>query len=82
VDKRLIMVDTEDGDDEALAGSGGGATVGAVLGVPGTAVLAALDNRERSSSTRPFSASGAGSTPRRVNLSERDAKQRKAPSAT
>lgn len=38
--------------------------------------------RDRSSSLRPCLASGAGSTPRRVKRSARDAKQRRAPSET
>lgn len=38
--------------------------------------------RDSSSSVRPCLAKGAGSTPRRVNLSANEAKQRRAPSET
>lgn len=38
--------------------------------------------RDRSSSVSPCCANGAGSTPRLVNLSANDAKQRRAPSET
>lgn len=38
--------------------------------------------RDNNSSVSPCCASGAGSTPRRVNLSASDAKQRRAPSET
>jgi len=43
---------------------------------------AALERRASSSLTRPWSASGAGSTPRRVKRSASEAKHRSAPSAT
>lgn len=81
VDSRLMMVDTDD-DDDAFVVSGAGVFVLPVApGVPG-AGFAAFDSRDSNSPTRPFSAKGAGSTPRRVNRSDKDAKQRKAPSAT
>lgn len=41
-----------------------------------------LDNLSNNSSVSPCLASGAGSTPLRVNLSARDAKHRRAPSDT
>lgn len=54
--------------------------------VPGPLVVAAgpaaFDNRARSSLTSPCSAKGAGSTPRRVNLSDNEAKHLRAPSET
>lgn len=43
---------------------------------------AALDSRAKSSLTRPCSANGAGSTPRRVKRSDKEAKHLKAPSET
>lgn len=43
---------------------------------------AAFESLANSSFTRPCSAKGAGSTPRRVNLSDSDAKHRRAPSET
>lgn len=46
------------------------------------AVPPAAAMRDSSSSVRPCLAKGAGSTPRRVNLSAKEAKQRRAPSDT
>lgn len=81
VDNKLMIVDTDE-DDDVFVVSGADAFVLPVApGVPGVG-FAAFDKRDSNSATRPFSASGAGSTPRLVNRSDRDAKQRKAPSAT
>lgn len=83
VDSRLMMVET-DADDLV---SGVAVTLAFRPGAPGPVDVlrfgpAAFDSRVRSSVTRPCSARGAGSTPRRVNRSAREAKQRRAPSAT
>lgn len=82
VDSKLIIVDT---DDEDLVVSGAG-LVALPPGVPGAGLAAeapaALESLARSSTTSPFSARGAGSTPLRVNLSDKEAKHLSAPSAT
>lgn len=53
-----------------------------LVAVAFTEVPKELDILANKSLSNPCSANGAGSTPRRVNRSERDAKQRNAPSAT
>lgn len=84
VERRLTIVDTwllnlESADVE-------GAPVVLRLGLqaedgPDTVPPAAAI-RDKSSSVNPCLANGAGSTPRRVNRSASDAKQRRAPSET
>lgn len=84
VDSRLTIVDTWLLSLES--GADGAPPVDVLPGLqveegPATKPPAAAI-RDRSSSLRPCLASGAGSTPRRVKRSAREAKQRKAPSET
>lgn len=84
VESRLTMVETWLLSLES--GAGGAAPVDTRPGLqeeggPDTVPPAAA-MRHSSSSVRPCLAKGAGSTPRRVNLSANDAKQRNAPSDT
>ncbi len=84
VDSRLTMVDTWLLSLES--GAEGAAPVEVRPGLheeagPDTVPPAAA-MRDSSSSVRPCLAKGAGSTPRRVNLSANEAKQRRAPSDT
>lgn len=89
VDNKLMMVDTlavffpsfgvfpaEETPEAPPAG------LDAVAAAALTAVPSELDIRANKSLISPCSANGAGSTPRLVKRSERDAKQRNAPSAT
>ena len=83
VDKRLITVEMFG----LLLASGVAPAVplgvlGWVVAVVKEAGCPQLARRSRSSSVRPCLARGAGSTPRLVKRSARDAKQRRAPSAT
>ena len=75
VDNRLTIVDT---DVLLLLESG----VAPLLPVFSPAEAAALANLSNNSLLSPCSAKGAGSTPRRVKRSARDAKHRRAPSDT
>lgn len=84
VDSRLTMVDTWLLNLES--GAEGAAPVEVRPGLqaeegPDTVPPAAA-MRDSSSTVRPCLAKGAGSTPRRVNLSANEAKQRSAPSDT
>ena len=84
VDRRLTMVDTWLLSLES--GAEGTAPVEVRPGLQDEAgpdaVPPAAAMRDSSSSVRPCLAKGAGSTPRRVNLSANEAKQRRAPSDT
>lgn len=84
VDSRLTMVDTW-----LLSLESGAEGAAPVEGRPGLQEEAGPDTvppaaamRDSSSSVRPCLAKGAGSTPRRVNRSANEAKQRRAPSDT
>lgn len=84
VESRLTMVDTWLLSLESAAVAGAPAVLRPGLHAedgPDTVPPAAAI-RDRSSSVSPCLASGAGSTPRRVNRSASDAKQRRAPSET
>jgi hypothetical protein len=90
VDNKLIIVDTLavffpsagvlDADETPEA------PIALDAGVPPAEFIPELPNEldilARRSRTRPCSAKGAGSTPRRVKRSDNEAKQRRAPSAT
>ena len=75
VERRLTIVET----DVLLLLASGVAPLVPLFSPAEAAALASLSNN---SLLRPCSAKGAGSTPRRVNLSARDAKHLKAPSET